>query len=204
MPNSKPKFGRDDVKVDSDQVVFDGFFKVNEVKLKHRLFDGGWSDDVVREVFHRGEASAAILYDPKNDIVGLIEQFRVGALDSQYGPWCLEVVAGMLEEGETPEMLIRRELKEEAGIIDTELIHISSYYSTPGGCGEKIHLYCALCDLSNAGGIHGLPSENEDILLHLFSAEEVFAVMLNSRMNNAATLLGLQWLQINRKSLKND
>lgn len=203
MPNMKPRYSRRDVKVDNDKVVFDGFFKLHEIRLKHRLFAGGWSQTVTREVFHRGEASAAILYDPENDLIGLIEQFRVGALESEFGPWCLEVVAGMLEPGEAPEQVIMRELAEEAGISRARLIPICSYYSSPGGCSEKIHLYCALCDLRDAGGIHGLDHENEDIFLHPVPAQEVFSIMLESRMNNAATLLGLQWLQINRESLRN-
>lgn len=198
----KAKYSIDDVDIDSKKVVFDGFFTMLAVTLKHRLFGGGWSQTITREIFQRGDASAAILYDPERDLIGLVEQFRIGALDSEYSPWCLEVVAGMMEAGESPEALIRRELHEEAGIDDAELIHITSYYSTPGGCSEKIHLYCALCDLSEAGGIHGLEDENEDILLQVFPAQEVFTVMLNSRMNNAATLLGLQWLQIHRKSLQ--
>ncbi|MFT5084401.1 MAG: ADP-ribose pyrophosphatase [Lentisphaeria bacterium] len=202
MPSQKPKFTISDVEVSRDEVVFDGFFKMHKLSLKHRLFGGGWSEQINRELFHRGEASAAVLYDPVHDTIGLIEQFRVGALDSEYSPWCLEVVAGMLERGESPDGLMRRELFEEAGIKEAELIHISSYYSTPGGCSEKIHLYCAVCDLSNSGGLHGLQEEHEDILLHIFAAEEVFTVMLKSRMNNAATLLGLQWLQLNRASLR--
>ncbi|MFL0803827.1 MAG: NUDIX domain-containing protein [Agarilytica sp.] len=202
MSLDKAQFSIEDVNVESDEVVFDGFFQMREVGLTHRLFQGGWSAPMKREVFYRGDASAAVLYDPKRDLIGLVEQFRIGAMRSEYSPWCLEVVAGMMEAGETAESLIRRELEEEAGISEAELVHITSYYSTPGGCSEKIHLYCALCDLSEAGGVHGLDHENEDILLQVFPAEEVFAVMLDSRMNNAATLLGLQWLQINRKSLK--
>lgn len=193
-----------DVEINAEEAVYQGFFTMHELRLKHRLFSGEWSGEISREIFHRGQASAAVLYDPVNDTIGLVEQFRVGALTSEFGPWCLEVVAGMLEPGETPEALMRRELAEEAGIEAAELIHITSYYSTPGGCSEKIHLYCALCDLSAAGGIHGLDDENEDILLHVLPAPSVFAVMLNSRMNNAATLLGLQWLQLHRHTLRND
>lgn len=195
------RFSHEDVETSSSETVYKGFFRMEEVRLKHRLFDGGWCNDISREILHRGDASAAILYDPKRDAIGLVEQFRAGALNSEFGPWCLEVVAGMVEVNETPEAVMRRELVEEAGIDTAELIHISSYFSTPGGCSEKIHLYCAVCDLSEAGGIHGLRDENEDILLHVLSAQEVFAVMLTSRMNNAATLIGLQWLQLNRPSL---
>ena len=202
--NFDSKFNRDDVELLSEERVYDGFFKMGEMRLKHRLFRGGWSNEISREIFYRGEASAAILYDPVLDEIGLIEQFRSGAINSEFGPWCLEGVAGMVEPGETPEQVIQREIKEEAGITDAELIPISAYYSTPGGCAEKIHLYCAICDLSNAEGIFGLEDENEDILLHTFKAEDVFAVMLNSRMNNAATLIGLQWLQFNRDRLRSE
>lgn len=202
MPDRKPRYTSKDVNLLSEDVAYNGFFKTMKIALKHRLFDGGWSDAISRELIHKGEASAAVLYDPERDVIGLIEQFRVGALESEFGPWCLEVVAGMLEDGESPEQLMRRELQEEAGIEAAELLHISSYYSTPGGCSEKIHLFCAICDLSGAGGVHGLEEENEDIFLHAFGAEEVFTVMLNSRMNNAATLIGLQWLQTNRNMLR--
>ncbi|MFL0810858.1 MAG: NUDIX domain-containing protein [Agarilytica sp.] len=199
IPSSK--FSKTDVVVEEQRLAFDGFFKMKVLTLKHRLFGGGWSESLSREVFHRGEAVAAVLYDPVNDVIGLVEQFRSGAIESDYSPWCLEVVAGMIEEGETAEEVMHRELGEEAGIQSAKLIPITKYYSTPGGCSEQIHLFCALCDLSGAGGLHGLDVEHEDIYLHVFSAHEVFAVMLDSRMNNAATLIGLQWLQLNRQCL---
>lgn len=192
---------RDDVDVLDEKIVWNGFFKMHKLTLKHRKFDGEWTGEISRELFHRGEASAAVLYDPEHDLIGLVEQFRVGAIDSSFGPWCLEVVAGMLEEGETPAELIKRELEEEAGVTDAEIIPITTYYSTPGGCSELIHLFCATCNLKGRGGVFGLDDENEDIYLHVLPADEVFAGMLNSRANNAATLIGLQWLQLNRQSL---
>lgn len=198
----KAQLGIQDVEIKKEETVWNGFFKMYKFCLRHKLFSGEWSQEMSRELFNRGEAAAAVVYDPKRDLVGLIEQFRIGAIDSAFGPWCLEVVAGMVEAGEEYEDLIRRELEEEAGIKDAELIHISSYYSTPGGCNEKIHLYCALADLSEAGGLFGLADENEDIYFHVLEAEEVFSTMLQGRANNAATLIGLQWLQINRAHLR--
>lgn len=196
------RFTRADVKTVSKKTAFSGFFELTVHTLRHRLFGGGWSRNIEREVFTKTEAAAAVLFDSKNDLIGLIEQFRAGALDSEYGPWCLEVVAGMLEPDESPDSLIRREIREEAGLTATALHKITAYYSTPGACNEKIHLYCAECDLSLAGGIHGLDSENEDILLSVFEAQPVLDAMLDSRMNNAATLIGLQWLALNREALK--
>ncbi len=198
----KAKFDRKDVEVLDDKRILDGFFKMYLLKVRHKLFSGGWSRELVRELFHRGEAVAAVLYDPERDLIGLVDQFRVGALGSEYGPWCLEVVAGVIEPGETAEDVTRREIEEEAGIKSTKLIPITHYYSTPGGCSELIHLYCALCDLSTGSGRHGLEAEDEDIYLHVIPAKEIFSDMLNSRANNAATLIGLQWLQQNRASLR--
>ena len=196
------QFNRADVELISSRAAFSGFFELTVQRLRHRLFKGGWSGEIEREVFTKTEAAAAVLYDPKHDLIALVEQFRAGVLDSEYGPWCLEVVAGMLEPNESPDELILREIKEEANLVPSKLHKITAYYSTPGACNEKIHLYCAECDLSAAGGVHGLDSENEDILLSVFDAQSVLDAMLNSRMNNAATLIGLQWLAMHRKQLQ--
>lgn len=203
MPTNPPKFNRDDVDVISRETVFDGFFKMERITLRHRLFEGGWSKTIQREMFRRGDAAAAILYDPVTDSIGLIEQFRVGAL-AMSSPWCLEVVAGMTEEGESPDELILREIAEEANIRPLKLEFISRYLSSPGGMDELIHVYCAICDLSQAGGVHGLDDESEDIKLHVFAADSVFDVMLKGRTNNAATIIGLQWLQLNRQRLRDE
>lgn len=202
MPLEKSEFSLDDVEILERETLFQGFSRLVRTRLRHRLFRGGWNQPIERELFDRGEACAAVLYDPRHDLVGLVEQFRVGALKSEYGPWCLEVVAGLMDSDETPDQVIRREIAEEAGIFEVELRYITSYYSTPGACNEKVHLYCGLCDLSAAGGVHGLDHESEDIRLHTVAAGEVFAAMMNSRLNNASTLIGLQWLQSHRPDLR--
>ncbi|BFM10022.1 NUDIX domain-containing protein [Simiduia litorea] len=191
-----------DVEVAQTKVGYKGFFRLERLKLRHKLFRGGWSHWFHRELFVRGEAVAAILYDPTSDQIGFIEQFRVGALKEPYGPWCLEVVAGISEPGESPAQVIVREIEEEAGVHDVELLPICQYLSSPGGSDERLHLYCAVCDLTGAGGVFGLADENEDIRLHLAPAAAVFTAMYTSRFNNAATLICLQWLQINHARLR--
>lgn len=203
MSLSKPPF-EDGVKIIAEETVFDGFFRMLRLKLQHKLFRGGWSNTLERELFYKSLAAAAVVYDPVNDLLGLVEQFRVGALENDSGPWLLECVAGMVEPGETPEQLIRRELVEEANITRAALRHITAFYPTPGSCNEYVHLYCALCDLSNAGGVFGVAEENEDVRLNVYQADEVFSAMLQSRANNGATLIGLQWVQLNRASLREE
>lgn len=198
----KPRFSRDDVEIIRREELYKRFFRVEKVFLRHKLFNGGWGREIGRELFIRGEAVAVVLYDPVNDLIGLVEQFRIGAMDEPNGPWCYEVVAGMLEAGETPEEVARRELIEEANVSPYAMEYICNYLSSPGGSDEKLHLYCGLCDLSQAGGIFGLPEEGEDIKMHVLAAEDVFAELLEGAFNNAAALICLQWLQINRPRLQ--
>lgn len=200
--NLKPSdFSSSDVEILQRETLYQGFFRAEKITLRHRLFNGGWMTPMSRELLIRGSAVGALLYDPINDLVGLVEQFRVGAMAEPHGPWCMEVVAGMIEAGESPEEVARRELAEEAGITEVELEFICDYLPSAGGSDEKMSLYCARCDLSQAGGVHGLVEEHEDIKLHVLPATEVLADLLLGRFNSAAILICLLWLQINHSRL---
>jgi len=200
----KPQFGLDDVEVLERKTLFQGFFRFEELKYRHRLYQGGWSDPITREILHRGEAIGAVLYDPENDLIGLVEQIRPGAFDDANGPWCLEVVAGMVDPGEGDlDAVVLREMQEETGLAPTSIEYICNYMASPGGCTEKLHVYCAIADLSEChGGVSGLETEGEDIRLLVIPADDVFAEIYSGRFNNAATMIGLQWLQMQRPKLR--
>ena len=199
------EFGPDDVEIERREIVYQGFFKMDRLRLKHQCFAGGPPKSIVRELFVRGDAVAALVYDPDHDLIALIEQFRIGALKQPQGPWCLEVVAGMIDVGLSPEQVIIRELHEEANIVAKRLDYIGNYLSSPGGTDEKLHLFCAFCDLRRAEGVFGLDGEGEDIRVKVFDADRLLASLytpgLNSdqRFNNAATLICLQWLYFYRQ-----
>jgi ADP-ribose pyrophosphatase len=181
--------------------MFEGFFKVSKINFRHRLFGGGWSKLIQREVFQRGEAVGVLLYDPKNHLVGLVEQIRIGALSEVHGPWQFEVVAGMIPPGKTPEQVASSELQEEAGLSVDQLIPICDYLVSAGGTDEKMHMYCGLVNLAGREGIFGLEHENEDIMLHVWTYDEAFAALREGLLNSAAVTIGLQWLQLNYKNL---
>jgi len=88
-----PDYDVEDVEIDVTETAFQGFFKILRYRLRHRLFSGGWSEFMSRELFERGDAVAVLPYDPRLDKIGLIEQFRIGALAAEQGPWCVEVIA---------------------------------------------------------------------------------------------------------------
>lgn len=201
-----PQFTRGAVDIVDRAAVFKGFFTMLRLRLRHRLFRGGWSDEFERELFVRGPAVGVLLYDPVNQLVGLTEQFRVGALERPGGPWCLEVVAGMVEKGESLEDVARREVQEEAGLNVGQLHFIHSYMPSPGGSSERLHLFCALADLRDAEGHFGVEHENEDIRLRVFPLQQLLQTLGESGpdgcpIDNAATVISLQWLQLNRARL---
>ncbi|MES3008798.1 MAG: ADP-ribose diphosphatase [Pseudomonadota bacterium] len=205
MTSQQSSYGPQDVTVLERRQVFQGFFRIEKLRLRHRLFAGEWSPEFERELFQRGHAAGVLLYDPALDQVVLIEQFRVGALsqtlDAGASPWLLELVAGVIDEGENAEGVARREAQEEAGCLVGELVHICRYFSSPGGSTEQIDLFCGRVDASHAGGIHGLAEEHEDIRVHVLSSDQAWQALLEGRLNNAMTIIAMQWLVIHKQAL---
>lgn len=196
------QFTRQDVEVEKEELLYDGFFKMKRFTVKHRLFAGGWSKSMTREAMVRDNAVCVLLYDPKTDQTLLIEQFRVGALEKT-SPWLLEVVAGMVEEGESEEEVARREAQEEAGVEILRMESMFRYMPSPGGLVEYLTMYVGEFDASavDTTASFGLPEENEDIRLHLMSADDAIA-LLKTDIDNASTIMGLQWLALNKADLR--
>lgn len=184
------------------KTVYKGFLSIEEYTLTHELFQGGESGLLTRQLMERGHAVAVLLFDPVRDNLILIQQFRIGAKDDD-NPWLTELVAGMIEPGETPEVVAERECLEEAGVKINNLREITTYYSSPGGCSEKVTLYYAEADSLHAGGIHGLDSENEDIKVIIMSYEEAMHQLHSGVINSATPIMALQWLCINHQDLVN-
>lgn len=194
-------FTHHDYQIVEKKRQFEGYFAVDQLTLKHRLFNGQWSPLFQREIFERGNAAAVLLYDPDLQQVILLEQFRVGAMSSARSPWMIEVVAGIIEDGETPQEVVIREAEEEAGQFITQLFEIGRYFSTPGGSSEKVTLYCARVDSSNAAGIFGLEDENEDIRVFTMGLSEVAKGLEENLFENATCLIAMQWLLLNTDKL---
>lgn len=197
-----------DVEVLDRTTVWEGFFRIDRLHLRHRLFAGGWSEVFQRELFMRPPSAGVLLYDPLLDKVVLVEQFRVGALlastavNADGSPWLLELVAGIVDAGETAEQNVNRESFEEAGCEITALLPIAEYFNSPGGSNEKISLFCGRVDASGAGGVFGLVDEHEDIRVEVMSVTEACQALEDGRLNNAMAIIALQWLIIHREQVR--
>lgn len=191
-----------DFKILSKENLYEGFFRLERFTLTHTLYRGGWSQPIVRELFRRGSCVAVLLYDPDRDEVVLIEQFRVGAVYHPQRAWLVEIVAGAIEEGETAEEVAHREAREEAGCEILELIEILPFYTTPGGCSERITLFCGRVDSTGIGGIHGLDEEDEDIRVSAVPFDVAFQMLENGDIESGIPIIAIQWLYIHRDELR--
>ncbi|QFU74827.1 NUDIX domain-containing protein [Halioglobus maricola] len=198
----KLTYGADDVRVLAQETAFQGYFQVRRVTLQYRAFGGGWVEPQVREIFERGDAVGVLPYDPINDSVVLIEQFRPGAIRGDNSPWMLELIAGIVEPGEEDTDVVHREAMEEAGCELSRLEPIATVLPSAGACTEQVRLFCGRVTTAAVGGVRGLPEEGENILVHSVPVAEAFDLLERDAMPNGHTLISLLWLRNNIDSLR--
>lgn len=180
------------------RLVYEGHFRMLRYRIRHAQFSGQMGPVLSREVFERGWAACVLPYDPVRDQVVLVEQFRMGAYEGQAeNPWLIEPIAGIVEAGETPEGVARREAREEAGLEVEGLIEIADYFTSPGGASEHCKAYIGRVDAQGVGGIHGLDDEGEDIRVHVVPFAEALGWLREGRLRVSTTLITMQWLALN-------
>ncbi len=197
----RSRFGHEHVRILSRKPLHAGYIRVDELLLRHRLHAGGDSRPIRRELIVRPRGVGVLLYDPARREVVLVRQFRVGMIDEPRSPWMLELVAGMVEEGEDPLEVAHRESREESGIEPASVVRICDYYNSPGVGNERISLFCGKVDASAAGGIHGLDEEHEDIEVVAMPYDEFVAAVEDGVIDNAMTIIAAQWLQLHHAEL---
>lgn len=175
--------------------VFDGFFKIDQLELQFQKFDGEMSRPLTRLVFERGDSVAAVLLNTDTKRLIFTRQFKAPTFKKGPG-WITEIIAGMVEEGESPEQALHREIFEESGYRVRAARRISTFYVSPGGTSERILLYYAEVDNASRespGG--GVASEDEDIQLIEMTFVQALAAVSSGEFQDAKTMLGLLLLK---------
>jgi ADP-ribose pyrophosphatase len=184
------------------ETVYQGFFRIDRFRLRHRLYAGGWTTAMEREIADRGRTVALLLYDPDADAVVLVEQFRLPPHLVGLPAWQVEIVAGIIDD-QSEEAVARREAQEEAGVtVEGPLVPIHRYMPSPGGSTETVALFCGRVDSRNAGGIHGLADEHEDTKVVVLSYRAAMRRLRTGAIINSPTMLALYWLAANRARLR--
>ncbi len=197
-------YSRNDFKVTKKEDLYKGFFKMQMYTVEYKGSNGQTLGPIRREIFERGNAAAIIPYDPKLDRVVLIEQFRVGATQCQKSPWLIEIVAGIIDQGESGEQTVIRELQEEAGLTCQACKYINSFLTTPGGSTECIDLFVGKVDSTVANGIHGLASESEDIKVFTVSLDEALEMVEQGQICNSIAIIGIWYLAMHKQQLQQE
>ncbi|MDP9128517.1 MAG: NUDIX domain-containing protein [Pseudomonadota bacterium] len=186
------------------ETLFQGYFRVERYHVRHERFEGGWTGPLTREIFHRSKQVAGVLlFDPLQDKVVLIEQFRAGVLLSGEHPWLVEIPMGMVDVNESPEQAARREALEESGCTVTDLQPIAQFFSSPGGTSEQIALFAGRVNAPpESGGVFGVASENENIKVHVIDAARAIGLIYGNKLRDAQTLVAMQWFAMHHTELR--
>lgn len=190
--------------IEKEERVYDGHFKIDKLSVRHELFEGGYSKSLIRERVLRQNSVAVLPYDPHRDEVVLIEQFRIGSLEKKEDPWLYEIIAGLVEKGESLEDVVYREAIEEANCKLSEIKHISSFYPSAGGLTEVSSLFIGKTDTSNLGGVHGAKDEGEDIRVHVMPSDEALQMLNEGKICSASAMITLFYFKDLREKLMKD
>lgn len=204
-PKAPPLPPRPGLDVLSDEVAYAGRFALQIVRFRQARFDGAPGRELTWELWRRGRGVAVLPYDPWGDRIALIEQFRLPAHAAGLDPVMVEIVAGLLEEGEEPEAAAARECAEESGLVPDRMERIGRYMLMQGGCDETMFFFCGRVRIADdAATAHGLDQEGEDIRLLTMPAEQGFEWLDSNRVENATAAVCLHWLRQNRERLRRE
>ena len=187
------------VEIKGRERLYDGFFKLDQTTLRHECFNGTMSSTQAILNLERGDAVGVLLHDIERDVLIFAEQYRYAVYERTGQGWILEIIAGMIEEGEIPEQVARRETLEEAGYRLSEVYSIATFFVSPGGTTERIHLFYAPvspAQRTSAGGGVG----SEDIRLVEIPLHETWSRIEDGLICDAKTIIALQWLKLKRLS----
>jgi nudix-type nucleoside diphosphatase (YffH/AdpP family) len=183
------------VRILHQETLLDDFFRIDAATLQYERFDGSLSEPVRRLRLDRGDSVAALVVHTGTGCALMVKQFKYPVFGVTDG-WIVEVVAGMVDRGETPEVAIRREVREEIGYELAHLERVSTFFLSPGGSSERIFLfYGEVTDDERTGPAGGVRAEGEDIAIREYTIPEALAAVERGEIVDAKTIISLYWLR---------
>lgn len=188
MPeNSKDKT----ISIKEKKTLFDDFVKVEQWDFTYRKREGGESDRIRRIIAGKEDACACLIYHREHKKYLLVEQFRA-ATTPAYDGWMEEIVAGYVDEGESKNDAVLREIREETGYKPESVSLLHTFYPSPGAFNERVYLYCCQVDESCKVGEGGGVDAHEDLKAVWVSIEEIEEGLRDGRWKDAKTIIALQ------------
>ncbi len=171
---------------------------LNRIDYDYQFKDGSWKR-LSRESYDRGNGTSVLLYNKKKGTVILTKQFRMPAYaNDKNDGMSIEVCAGALDNDESPETCIIREIEEEVGYKINQVTKVLEAYTSPGAVTEKMYMFIAEYSdemkVNNGGGVH---AEDEDIEVLEIAFKEAIQMIHDFEIKDAKTIMLLQYAQTN-------
>jgi len=184
------------VLINNQQIVFNDFFKLEDALVSFEKFNGEMSEPARRLSLERGDSVAVLVFNQTTQKLILINQFRYPTYKNGDG-WIIETIAGMIDKEESAETAAKREVEEEVGLNINSMEFISTFYLSPGGSSERIHLYFSEVSGEDANykGFGGMITEGEDIKVEEMSLNEALHGIKSGKIVDAKTILGIYWFK---------
>jgi len=175
-------------KLISSKTVFEG----RAVNLRIDTIQKASGEATTREIVWHADCIAVVVLDDKSNVI-LEKQYRRPA-----GKVLLEIPAGGIEEGETPEEAVKRELQEEIGYLPGKVTRLGGFYSAPGYCTEYLHLFLAT-DLKPS---YLTAEDTDEIEIVRVPVSEIKGLIDSGQICDAKSVAGLlQFLALGDDSL---
>lgn len=155
-----------------------------------------------RDVLEVGAVAAVVPYDPARDLLVLQRQFRLTPHLLGLPGHNVEIAAGLIDPGETPEDAARRETREELGLEVTALVPGPRFLPSSGWLLEEAWLFAGRVDSRTLPARAGMAGESEYTEPFTVRPEDAMAAIEAGEMHNGFTLLGLMWFARNHKRLR--
>jgi len=161
----------------SSKTIFEG----RAVNLIQSTVEKSTGEIVVREIVQHRDAIAAVVLDGHSNVV-MVRQFRVPT-----GKDLLEIPAGVMEDGESPEECVRRELQEEIGCLPHKIARLGGFFPAPGYCTEYINVFLA----SELEESRLVAEDTDEIDVVRIPVEKIAGMIDNGEICDAKSIAGL-------------
>jgi ADP-ribose pyrophosphatase len=179
--------------LDSERLV-DGFFTVDAITLRHELIAGGMTPPIKRFLLRRPDAVCAVVVNTDRQVMYFVRQFRVGPASKGDNAWMTELAAGLVDEGESCEAAVLREVAEELGFQATSASEITMIYTSAAIISERIYIYyIEVTDDQRVSDGGGIPTEHEDLEIIEVELSDLQRFRWESDLADCKTQIGLDW-----------